>query len=256
MDNIELLQAQLAEEEKGRPYAVATIMEAGGTVPRTTGKLLLTSDGRVLGTVGGGSSERRAVEEARQALAEGKNRIVTLGHTCGDSLSKGHITVFIEVGNTKPRLVVVGAGHVGRAILQLGRFAGFATVLIDTRPEETIRPAIEAADQFFPGTDYYEELEKHDFPADTAYIITTFSHQTDEQALHSVMKRDFSYVGMLGSRAKAEGIRKRLTDAGCEAEKVRRLTSPMGLDLGGETPEEIAVSVIAQVMQVRNGKCT
>ena len=156
----DLLQLQLLARQQRTPYAVATIVEATGSTPRTEGKMLVYADGRSAGTIGGGLAELRAKKDAADAIRCGKNRLVRYevvpqaaanGMACG-----GALQVFIEVYGTRPLLVVCGGGHVGTCVLRAAKLTGFELWLFDDRPQEAVAEAAALADRFFPvAGDFY-----------------------------------------------------------------------------------------------------
>ena len=159
----DLLQLQLLARQQRTPYAVATIVEATGSTPRTEGKMLVYADGRSAGTIGGGLAELRAKKDANDAIRCGKNRLVRYevvpqaaasGMACG-----GALQVFIEVYGTRPLLVVCGGGHVGTCVLRAAKLTGFELWLFDDRPQEAVAEAAALADRFFPvAGDFYEGI--------------------------------------------------------------------------------------------------
>ena len=150
----DLLLRQLEARKQRRPYAVATIVEATGSTPRTEGKMLVYADGSSIGTIGGGIAELRAKKDAVEAIRSGKNALVRYevvpqgaqaGMVCG-----GALQVFVEVWHVKPLLVVCGGGHVGTCVLRAAKLTGFELWLFDDRPAETIAEAVGLADRSFP----------------------------------------------------------------------------------------------------------
>ncbi|WP_434309442.1 XdhC family protein [Hominifimenecus sp. rT4P-3] len=258
MDEKALLSKQLEAQEQGRGYATVTIVESDGSTPRSNGKMLVYEDGSTEGTVGGGAMERMAVKDAMEYLRVGKSALRTYdltspasetGMTCG-----GHMTVWIEAFSAKPLLVVCGAGHVGGALLPLARTVGFRTMLFDNRDLELIQDKTELADVFVPIKDYEKDLPKIDLPEGAFYVIVTFGHHFDAEALKAVLKKNGAYVGMIGSRKKVQAVYDRLKGEGVSEQVLSTVYSPIGLDIGGETPEEIAVSILAEMLMVKNGR--
>ena len=208
----DLLQLQLLARQQRTPYAVATIVEATGSTPRTEGKMLVYADGRSAGTIGGGLAELRAKKDAADAIRCGKNRLVRYevvpqaaasGMVCG-----GTLQVFIEVYGTRPLLVVCGGGHVGTCVLRAAKLTGFELWLFDDRPQEAVAEAAALADRFFPvAGDFYEG------------------------------------IAALFERLRSLGVPQAQLDTVC---------TPIGFDLGGETPEELAIAILAQILLVKN----
>ncbi|MDR4074480.1 MAG: XdhC family protein [Eubacterium sp.] len=209
MNPKKLLEEQLKLEEAGRPYAVVTIIRADGAVPRKSGKMLVTADGNSIGTIGGGSSELLAIQDAQACIRYGENAIkdYTLnsenGMVCG-----GDFSVFIEVENPRPRLLLCGAGHVGTALMKAARLAGFDITLVDTRGEEQIGDAILLSDTYVPVEDFYKGIMTLSIPAGAFIVITTYGHRFDKEALAAALTKKAAYLGMIGSRKKSQRFMK------------------------------------------------
>ena len=254
----DLLLEQSQSLKAGREFAVVTIVEAVN-LARTSGKMVVYADGTISGTVGGGMWEQAAIHSAKEALKTGKNMVKTYNFNselaqAGFSCS-GEMTVFIEVcRNDALKLVVVGGGHVGNAVIRTAQAVGFHTTLVDTRGEDVIGDSIRMADRFIH-VDSFEDVENIDLPAGASYVVSTYGHMVDGAALGGVLRRgDAAYVGMLGSRQKIQAIFGKLSDAGIDKEILNTVHTPIGLDLGGETPAEIALAVVAEILAVKNGR--
>ena len=254
----DLLQEQAESLRAGRDFAVVTIVSAEN-LARTSGKMVVYADGAISGTVGGGMWEQAAIHDAREALKTGKNavkvydfnsKLAQAGFQCS-----GSMTAFIEVcRNEALKLVVVGGGHVGNAVIRTAKAIGFYTILVDTRGEDVIGDSIRLADRFISVEDF-GQVEHCDLPAGASYVVSTYGHMVDGAALGGVLRRgDSAYVGMLGSRQKIRAIFEKLRDAGLPQEVLDPVHTPIGLDLGGETPEEIALAVVAEILAVKNGR--
>lgn len=259
MDRLDLAKKEAELLEQGTPYAAVTIVHSEGTA-RTAGKMLVLADESIYGTVGGGAGERLAIRDAAALLAEGKNAVChydldsplsAVGKACG-----GELTVFIEsCCSTRPQLMMVGGGHVGLALIRAAKLAGFAVTLLDTRGEEQIGTAIAAADRFIPLENFGPALAQTKLPPHAYYVVATYSHAADGEALGGVLQHaDAAYVGMIGSARKISAIREKLLAQGISPEQLAAVHAPIGLALGGETSEEIAVSILAELLMTRYGK--
>lgn len=252
MNPKKLLEEQLKLEEAGRPYAVVTIIRADGAVPRKSGKMLVTADGNSIGTIGGGSSELLAIQDAQACIRYGENAIkdYTLnsenGMVCG-----GDFSVFIEVENPRPRLILCGAGHVGTALMKAARLAGFDITLVDTRGEDQIGDAILLSDTYVPVEDFYKGMMALTIPAGAFIVITTYGHRFDKEALAAALTKKAAYLGMIGSRKKIAAVYEKLRSEGFTNEQLEAVYAPIGMDIGGETPEEIAISIVAEMLAVK-----
>ena len=254
----DLLLEQSQSLKDGREFAVVTIVEAVN-LARTSGKMVVYADGSISGTVGGGMWEQAAIHDAREALKTGENtvkvydfnsQLAQAGFQCS-----GRMTVFIEVcRNDALKLVVVGGGHVGNAVIRTAKAVGFHTTLVDTRGADIIGDSIAIADRFIP-VKSFTDVAQADLPGGGFYVVSTYGHMVDGAALGGVLRRgDAGYVGMLGSRAKIRTIFANLLAEGVSQETLDAVHTPIGLDLGGETPEEIALAVVAEILAVKNGR--
>jgi xanthine dehydrogenase accessory factor len=243
-------------ERASTPFALATIVSVSGSSPRHVGaKMLVLPDGASLDTLGGGRLEKLVIQDALKSLADGlsvlKNYSLVpedkggIGAECG-----GDAQVFIEVRGNRPRLVIVGGGHVGLALAKSASALGFALTVVDPRE------AYAASERFPSGTE-----GKHADPskAETAalvptgafVVILTHSHDLDKEALRHLLDREPVYIGMIGSRRKVKVVLERLEAEGVPREALGQVFTPVGLDIGAETPEEIALSILAEIVHVK-----
>ena len=248
----------LAEIERtGQAAALATVVRARGAVPRHAGsKMLVYGDGRVVGTIGGGEMEERVRQAALQSLADGAPTM--LHYTFQDpaqgdpGVCGGEVDVFVEPLGRRPTLVAVGGGHVGRAALHLARWLGFRTTVCDDRPEFATAESAPDADQAIACP--MGEITSHvTITPDTYLVLTTRGVPLDVEALPLLLAGPAAYIGVIGSRKRWETTAKELRELGVSPEALARVTSPMGLELKAETPEEIAVSILAQIILLRRG---
>ncbi len=243
-------------EKENAPFALAQIIESQGSTPRHTGQMIVRPDGRTFGTIGGGMVERLVIDQAIEAIAERKARIFqgrmvrsgegAVGSDCG-----GTMKIFIDVHGLRPRLILVGAGHVNRAVARAAAPLGFDVHVSDTYPD-SLNP------EFFPpGTHLTHTDSLSEFWARIKLEATDFvliaTNSQDQEALRYCIQQPLRYLGLLASRRKVLSFVQALRDQGVSDESLRRLYSPVGLDLGAETPEEIAISVLAEVLQVKHG---
>jgi len=241
-------------EKSGEPGALCTIIFAQGSTPRREGsKMLVYQDGHFTGTIGGGEMEHRVIKEAIESLAVGKSRLVSysmVNPECGDpGVCGGKLQIFIEPILPKKILLIVGGGHVGRAVAHLGNWLGFRVVICDDRPEVSNPDTIPDADQFFydPLLAIQHEIE---VTPRTYFVLTTRSVDVDVDVLPAILQSDASYVGVIGSKRRWSTTKNRLIELGISPENIDRVHSPIGLNLHAETPEEIAVSIMAEIIMV------
>lgn len=244
-------------ERAGQPAVLCTIIRARGSVPRHVGsKLLVQADGQIEGTVGGGEMESRVIIEALDALKAGEPRVVqyTLVNPAeGDpGVCGGEVEIFIEPIGPAPTLLVIGGGHVGKALVYLGKWLGLRVVLSDDRAEFCNPEAVPGADVYLPMP--MAQLPAHfRFHAETYIVLSTRGMPVDIEGLPHLLNMPHAYLGVIGSKRRWATAVKRLIDQGCPAEKLARVHAPMGLELNAETPEEIAVSILAEIIMLRRG---
>jgi xanthine dehydrogenase accessory factor len=218
--------------------------------------MLVDSDGNAYGTVGGGGMERRLEEEAVKAIEEGKPRTITFalgvepreGAIPIDSRCGGEVKIFMDIVKPDPRLIVIGSGHIGMPLAHLAHEAGFETIVVDDAPTTTRERFPHAIIHSGPFEKEIENLETS--PADYVAIVHGESWY-ELTSLRGLLPRRLAYVGLLGSNSKAERISERLISDGLPAEDVEKIVTPIGIEIGAETPEEIAVSIVAELIKVR-----
>jgi xanthine dehydrogenase accessory factor len=250
----DVLEAVVARRRAGRACVLATVVRTAGSTPRKGAARMLVDRDGVVGTIGGGRIENEVVEACRALLMEGaaaRPKILRyhltheLAMCCG-----GEMEVFVEPIVPEPTLVVCGAGHVARALVPLARSVGFLPIVIDEMEEfasaERFPDAVRLVHSFDP-------RDWSDVPMDdeTYFIIVTRDHAVDQKLLEATIGRELAYLGLIGSRRKIEMFKQRLAHKGVEPARFERLHAPIGLDIGADTPEEIAVSIVGQLIQVR-----
>jgi xanthine dehydrogenase accessory factor len=243
-----------AQHEAG---ALCTIVSSQGSTPRhTTSKMLVYADGTFVGTVGGGEMENRVIREALDALKDGKPRLLQYSMTDparGDpGVCGGQLEVFVEPLIPKPVVVVIGSGHVGKAVAYLAHWLGFYVVVNDDRPEFCTPEAVPGGDEYH-AVPMAELPEKMNITPWTYLVLTTRGVDVDVKGLPVLLDSPAAYIGVIGSRRRWTMTRKKLLEDGFPAEKLDRIHSPIGLELNAETPEEIAVSILAELIMLRQG---
>jgi len=242
--------------QRGEAVALVTILESKGSTPQKAGaKMVVSRDGRLRGTVGGGCVEAEILWRARQAIENRKAEILSYDYNADDEenglICGGSVTVFIEPVLPAPRVFMVGAGHVAQPLCEIAKLAGFEVFVLDDRIKY-------ANPERFPQADVVEagpiaDLASKFTYGDNAYVvIVTRGHTSDEEALRTFIQYDTAYLGLIGSVAKIEKIFARLERDGVPRQKLERVHSPIGLDLGGSSPGEIAVSIVAELIAVRH----
>lgn len=255
MIELELYEEMARLARQGEAFALATVVADSGSSPRKAGaKMLVRGDGTALGTVGGGRIEQETIEAAVDSLADGRPYSLEFvlteehGYACGGSMS-----VFIEPQGRRPLLVMFGAGHVGRAVTALAHGCGFRVVVVDERSDCAVTALLPGADEIIcsPVAAAFGRLA---LTAESAVVIATPGHLYDFDAVRGCLAGPAGFIGLLGSRRKREALLKTLEEEGFSEEQRQRVVTPVGLDIGAQTPEEIAVSIVAQLIARRRGK--
>ena len=249
------LLGRIAElEQQGAEAAVVTVVRTSGSTPRSLGaKMIVHGDGRIEGTIGGGQLEYRAIELALETLEGGSAQYAELeltkelGMCCG-----GTASLFIEPLVTHPHLIVFGAGHVGEALARSATAAGFRVTAVDER-ESILREANLPAN--CARVDLLDDPELP-FGDGTFVMIATHDHALDQRLVERCLRQPVRWLGVIGSRRKAELMRQRLNHRGFEDRDVSRVRCPVGLAIGAETAEEIAVAIVAELIAVRRAALT
>jgi len=254
---VSVYQAVAELEARNGGGVLCTIVRSQGSTPRhTASKMLVYPDGRITGSVGGGELENRVIAEALQALEDGKARILQYAMADparGDpGVCGGQVEVYVEPILPRPTLLVIGAGHVGKAVVHLAHWLGYYVVVSDDRTDLCHPETIPEADVYIP-------LPMAELPTQveitpwTAIVLTTRGSDVDVIGLPALLNTPAGYIGLIGSRRRWEITRKQLSEQGVEAAQLERVRSPIGLELNAETPEEIAVSIMAEVLMLRLG---
>lgn len=248
-----VLDALLRAREQRRPCAVATVIGYKGSTPRKGGaKMLVFEDGTSVGTIGGGAVEHHVIQRAREVCRSDVPAIVDkhltheLGMCCG-----GAVTVLLEPQIYTPRLLLFGAGHIAEPLAQVASLADFDVTVIDPRPEQATQERFPTAKRIYV-EDPLDVLDALELEAEYTYVmVVTHDHALDEAVAAEVLLRPFKFLGVIGSRRKREMFRKRLAARGLTAEQIDRMRTPVGVDIAAETPPEIAVSIVGELIQVR-----
>lgn len=240
--------------EVGEDAAVATIISVDGSTPREEGaKMLIRDDGRTLGTVGGGGVEKQVIQESLKVIKSGKamklvyrlNPQGELGMICG-----GDTEVFIEPITGAARLFIFGAGHIGVPLSRMATLTDFRTVIIDDRPEYATPVRFPEAAEIIV-SDFQTAFDKIKISAGSFIVIITHGHHGDEAVLENALKTPAKYIGMIGSKSKNEAVFGHLKAKGFTQDDLSRVHAPIGLAIRAQTPEEIAVSILGEMIQIR-----
>lgn len=238
--------------------ALCTIIRAQGSTPRHVGsKMLVYPDGSIFGTIGGGELESRVIAEAKEAIEKGDPCILEYRMTNpeeGDpGVCGGNLEVFVDPIKPKPTIIVVGAGHVGRAVAHLAHWLGFRVIVTDDRSELCTPEIVPDADEFFP-VPFSEFPDKINVTPIMYFVLTTRSVDVDVQGLPALLKSPAAYIGVIGSKRRWMTTQQKLLELGLTQKDLERVKSPIGIDLNAETPEEIAVSILAEIIMLWQGE--
>ena len=252
-----LLQELLTSQAAGELVALATIVQARGSVPRHTGtKMLIYANGRSSGTIGGGEMESRVIAEAKAALGDGQPRIVPyklVEPGRGDpGVCGGEVEVYIEPYAPPATIFVIGCGHVGQAVADLAHWLGFRVVVTDDRAELASADFIPHADVYLPGS-IDDALANFRVTSNTAIVAVTRNVAVDRQILPKLVATPAPYIGIMGSKRRWTHTRRLLLEDGLSEADLARFHSPLGLELNAESPKEIAVSILAEIIMLRRG---
>jgi xanthine dehydrogenase accessory factor len=242
--------------ELGRPVAIVTAVECKGSTPCTVGtKMLVVPGGEFFGTVGGGHLEKLAIADALACLASGESRTfhyplgAKAGQCCG-----GVVDLFIEIAGTAPLLYLFGVGHVGRAVCRTLGGTSFEVHAVDER------------DDWLGSSELPSFVKRHAEPWDvfvkdatwdasrTYVAIMTHRHDLDQEIVEALVERPARYLGLIGSQTKWRRFQDRLAARGVSAEKLARVKCPIGLDIGGKAPQEVAISIAAELLKTHHGR--
>jgi len=252
----DIFQEIVRIRSEGQRAALATVISTKGSTPRETGsKMLIRADNTILGSIGGGSLEARVCKDALKVMEENRSMLLRFdlsgeevaedGMICG-----GNMDVFVEPILPEPCLLIFGAGHISLFLAKMGKMVGFRVVVIDDRPEFANRERFPEADEII-AQDF--ALAFQQLPATrTSYIaIVTRGHIQDETVLAWAVKTDAAYIGMIGSRKKNQAVFSHLRERGVPEKTLKEVHAPIGLNINANTPEEIAVSIVAEIIKAR-----
>ncbi|HZS49508.1 MAG TPA: XdhC/CoxI family protein [Bryobacterales bacterium] len=240
----------------GQKSALATIVDVRGSIPSfESAKLLVREDGSMVGTIGGGCVEAEVWNAAREVIETEKPRRLSFnlgqdaaydnGLICG-----GQLDIFIEPVLPIPSAYIFGAGHISKSLSKVASLAGFRTVVIDNREAFANRERFPDVDDVI-AAEYEEVFPKLEINESSYLIIVTRGHRDDMRVLRWAIEQPARYIGMIGSKRKTIAVIKEFEKEGVPREKFERIHSPMGLEIGAITPEEIAVSVVAEMIDIR-----
>lgn len=238
----------------GRPAVMVTLVRCKGSTPREIGaKMIVYSDGRFSGTIGGGALENKVIQdaescfEARQSQSLQYQLCASTGQCCG-----GVVDVLMEVINMEPVVHIFGAGHVAQALCRVLLGTPFQVHVVDSRGEWTSQLPDEVRRET---TDWQTVVEQTRWDEARSYaLVMTHSHERDQEVVGALMERPLRYLGLIGSRNKWLDFQLHLGKAGKDKSLFSRVHCPIGIDIGGKAPQEVAISVAAELLRTHYGK--
>lgn len=257
----ETIQQLINKMNQNEDVALVTIVNTNGSSPRGTGSMMLVNKDKELieGTIGGGAIEEKAKEDAALCIKRGISKFVkyelndkgkenAVGMICG-----GNVDVFIKVFKSNDELLIIGAGHVGHKLSKMAKLLGYKVTIVDDREEFASKERFPEADEIKVG-DVKTVLKAHPINQKTNIVIVSHGHKDDQDAVEVVANSEARYIGMIGSIPKIKICFKNLLEKGIDKERLKSIYSPIGLDLGGETPEEISLAIMAEIQAVKYKK--
>lgn len=257
-NNSSILKELITAQDAGEAVVLATVTKSRGSVPRHAGsKMLIYENGRFSGTVGGGEMESRVIEAAKLALVDGQARALPyklVNPNEGDpGVCGGEMEIFIEPYLPPATVLVIGCGHVGQAVAQLAHWLGFRVAVTDDREDLASPDQIPEADVYLPGA-FETAVANFTITRSTYITLVTRNVQVDRAILPLLVDTPACYIGVMGSKRRWETTRQMLVEDGLTEAQIERFHSPIGLELNAESPEEIAVSILAEIIKQRRQK--
>lgn len=253
---IEILDKIIKEVSKGKKAALVFITEAKGSIPGANDSMMAVfEDGQISGTIGGGPMEYEVIKKAVEAIKKGEddtfdhrlNKSSDLNMICGGE-NKGYIKVF----KPQAQLIIYGAGHVGQKLARIAVRTGFDVTIVDPRADYENKEDFEGIKDFYA----MSSKEANDYinfsPESTFIVICTPNN--DKEVLLNVLSNDYKYIGMIGSRHKIKTVFDELKEMGVDDKKLEQIHTPIGFDIDNGKVEEIAISIMAEILAVKNGK--
>lgn len=250
---MDIFERIVAARHQQQPFVLATVIDIKGSTPRDIGaKMLVFQDGHTEGTIGGGAIEKKVVDACPEVLESNKAQVIhydldELQMQCG-----GNMSVFLEPVVSQPTLLIFGAGHIGQSLARMAAMLNFIVTVVDNRPDFATAERFPTAQQIIC-KDYKAALPELEFHADAYIVIVTYKHLHDQEILEYCIQQPFRYLGMIGSKTKVTQAFRKLEQAGISQKLIGKVTSPIGLDINAQTPEEICVAILAELVGVRNG---
>jgi xanthine dehydrogenase accessory factor len=242
-------------ESNDQCAAICILVDYKGSTPRKTGaKMIVFHDGKIIGSIGGGNIEKQVITDAQESISKNQ-AFKKIYYNSTDRLINcpGEIEVYIEPVSLIPKLFIFGAGHIGAALSKIALELGFNISVFDNRIG--IFENFKSINVNIIPHDYSHSIDNAIFDNNTYIVIATSDHSTDEDILSRVAKKTHAYIGMVGSKGKVESIRKKLLEnSTLTIDELNSIDMPVGIKFKAITPEEIAISIAAKLIDVKNNK--
>ncbi len=252
-----IIKTAFAAAQKGQSFAFATIIQATtkGTPRKTGAKMVVLADGTIEGTIGGGRNEKAAISECQKAIRSGQNTTITYNYFGqeGESVCGGQMKVFIEPFAGLKHLIICGAGHIALPLSFLGKLLNFKVTIIDNRKEFSNTKRFGHVDKVILD-DHAKALNQQIVDDKTYIVIVTQGNEYDYECLKTAISKNMAYLGVISSKAKQIKFFNRLIKDKIPEKLFKKVNIPTGLDIGAQTPEEISISIMAEIIQVTNKK--
>jgi xanthine dehydrogenase accessory factor len=250
---LEITRRLLSAAEGGEPVVLASILEPGPRQLEPGARLLIERSGERLGSVGDTVLDDLLVAHAAEVFAEHSAQTLYVSSAgLSERTIKDATAIYVEVVEAKPVFLVVGAGHIGRSLAKLADFLDFHVAILDDREDFADPERVPEADQVLC-EDFEDALRKFPIDGNTYITLVTRGHKQDELSLRVCLGRGAAYLGMIGSRRRTTAVLRHLREEGFDPDELARVRTPIGLNIGAETPEEIAISIMAEVVMMRRG---
>ncbi|MFC1938277.1 XdhC family protein [Chloroflexota bacterium] len=252
---LEIYQALVNITSRGEQAVLATVISSHGSAPRSAGaKMLIKKDGTFIGTIGGGGVEHQVRQKAIEIMKSGQSQVAHFdlsGKEKGATMiCGGQMDIFLEPILSPETLYLCGAGHISQVTAVIGKMLGFRVVVIDPRSEYNNCERFPNVDELIV-EEYDDAFPKLNVSEGSYIVIYTTGHIFDEKCLHFAAGTKAEYIGMIGSKKKVKEVKERLLQKGVSQQQLDRVYAPIGIDIGAETPEEIAISILAEIVKVR-----
>tara|TARA_B100000029_G_scaffold513272_1_gene612278 strand:+ start:12886 stop:13695 length:810 start_codon:yes stop_codon:yes gene_type:complete len=250
--NTSILGRLVSASTGGEPTVLATVIEPGNSKLLVGSKMLIEVEGNTVGTLGNQTVDNLVSAKANEILKNHSAKTFYFnGNQLDERLSKEAATIYIEAIESKPVFIIVGAGHIGQCLTKLAAMLRFHVVVIDDRADFANHENLPAADEIIC-EDFEKALNSYSLGSNTSVVMVTRGHKQDELSLRCCLERGAGYIGMIGSKRRTTAVLEHLHTEGFSLDELAKVRTPIGIDLGGETPEEIALSIMAEVIMLRN----